>query len=264
MPAVKAVATTARHALRAGPTRRYAHAQYRQYATESQSVTRSIRDGSSDKSSQPKPQVGRRTKQQDDPQASRLPERQDGPQASHSIKQQDASSNRPQSPSPSKGNEVPLMHFIYEPHAKPMNCTTFLATKSMLTDPSHPLHIKTKRKYADFNPHILHWRIQVPLSVSKKAAIRNNAKKRLRHAFRVELKRRGVRQDGTVREAQKHALKGALLINMSGNAERTLTFTEEEAMETAKFVLDRVKQKLRAAEDGGGQKTMSKTFRKPY
>lgn len=94
---------------------------------------------------------------------------------------------------PAKANnpDKHFLYFIHEPQPKPINCTTYPATRSILSDPSHPLHIRTQRRIAAFDPHALHWNVIVPLDVSKKAVVRNWVRRRVGEAFKKILREQG-------------------------------------------------------------------------
>ncbi|EME48437.1 hypothetical protein DOTSEDRAFT_18970 [Dothistroma septosporum NZE10] len=122
---------------------------------------------------------------------------------------------RSNSPSTKPSRQSALLTFIHEPFPRPINCTTFQSTRLFATDPSHPLYIRTHRRLAAFDPERLTWRVQVPVAVSKKPAIRREAERRVKRAVGAEL-------DG------REDFNGALLLIMNKDPMRSLRFRQEE------------------------------------
>lgn len=158
---------------------------------------------------------------------------------------------------PNPSQQPPLLTFIHDPFPKPINCTTLTPTKMFLTDPSHPLHIRTQRRLAALDPSKLTWRVQVPVAVSKKPAIRREAEKRVKNAVRAELGVLGFGEDGRILEGMggdgqevdgKKGLSGALLMIMNKDPVRSLTFRSEEVREEVRRWVGRV---MRERERGG-------------
>lgn len=158
----------------------------------------------------------------------------------------------------------PLLSFSFDPIPKAINCTTFQSTRDIAKDPSHPFHIRTRRRLESFDPTKLHWRVHVPYDVSKKSAIRNWAKKKIKRAFVNELKGLGSELDGSVREKEedgseghemgkalekKQGVKGALLMILPSNPQEALTFTDEDAQRGVSFVLRKILEKQRGEQD---------------
>lgn len=137
----------------------------------------------------------------------------------------------------------PLMNIVFQLNPKAINCTNFTATTIFAQDKYHPLHIRTHRRLAAFDPSKFHWRILVPLDVSKRSSVRNWVQKRIKAAFHKELKLRGMKKDGAFRDGTGQALSGALLVIMAKSPELALEFTNAEAEEWTRFVLDNVMRK---------------------
>ncbi|KAK3067977.1 hypothetical protein LTR53_014809 [Teratosphaeriaceae sp. CCFEE 6253] len=167
-----------------------------------------------------------------------------------------------------------LIRVIYERHPGPINCTTLQSTKDYASDASHPLHIRTQRRLQAFDPWKLHWRVQCPLDVSKKAFIRRWAAERFAKSVRglldgvVESKaKRKSPQDRTANgrisgndlagsqaldavpgspkampRAKYSGLGGALLLMLVKDSKRVLTATAAEVEESAAWAIARVKQ----------------------
>lgn len=142
----------------------------------------------------------------------------------------------------------PLMSTVFQMHPKAINCTTFTATTIFAQDEYHPLHIRTHRRLAAFDPSKFHWRIHVPFDVSKRSAVRNWVQRRIKAAFLKELKLRGLKKDGAFRDGTGQAMSGALLVIMAKSPELALEFTNAEAEEWTRFVLDNVMRKQHDAE----------------
>lgn len=138
----------------------------------------------------------------------------------------------------------------YEPRPRPINSTTYQFTINALHDSTHPLHIKTKRRYADFDPSLLHWTVKVPVALSKNATVRNWAAKRVREAVRTELKARGFGNDGSLLDGQGLGtpLKGALTILIS-KSQDILLANGTEVKEQASRILEQVIWKCRNSEN---------------
>ena len=102
-----------------------------------------------------------------------------------------------------------LFTFRFEPRPKSFNCTVYEATKDFARDASHPLHIKTQRRLAAFDPTILHWNVKAPLELSKKAVVRVWAIRRVQVAFREALITGGWDESG-------RRLGGTGFLNLSG------------------------------------------------
>ncbi|TKA22111.1 hypothetical protein B0A50_08365 [Salinomyces thailandicus] len=130
-----------------------------------------------------------------------------------------------------------LLTYKYVPYPKPLNHTTLPATRQILSDPTHPFHIRAKRRYANFDPNTLHWRVACPLNVSKKKCVRDSVVKRLRGAVEEGL-RGGWGGEG---------LKGALLVVVKG--EGALGLKSEDIAGSVRSMLGRVGTAMREAGD---------------
>lgn len=135
----------------------------------------------------------------------------------------------------------PLLTFKYYPSPTALHNPVLLhTTRDFASDPSHPFHIRTRRRLADFDPKAFHWRVQCPVDVSKKAFIRNWAVRRVRRAVREELAGRGLGAEGAGEEGK---CGGALLIVLNRTGERTLTAKWEDVRREVRGVLGRVRGK---------------------
>lgn len=123
-----------------------------------------------------------------------------------------------------------LLRHVYQPRPKPLNCTTQYSTRLIATDTAHPLHTKMQRRLASFDPSRLHWRVSVPAPVSKKAAIRNFAKKRVQREVAKALKERELPKD----------LSGALLILLPNDPARALGFQREDCRQSVRWIIEKV------------------------
>ncbi|KAM0712177.1 hypothetical protein Q7P37_011271 [Cladosporium fusiforme] len=104
------------------------------------------------------------------------------------------------------GSKMPtanrLFFINFERHPEPLNVATFQTTRNF-ADPrsNHPYHIRTVRRVRAFDASKLHWFVNVPADVSRSAFIRNRAGRRVREAFRAELRKAGWDSDGRRIEA---------------------------------------------------------------
>jgi len=109
-----------------------------------------------------------------------------------------------------------LFNARFEPFPRPVNCTTFTATDTIVKDERHPLNIPFSRRLDEWNPKQLHWIIRTPLSISKKRTIRSWVTRRFRDTFIDELKNSGFNRRGEplVPSRLKSPLTGALAITL--------------------------------------------------
>jgi hypothetical protein len=144
---------------------------------------------------------------------------------------------------PSTGRDR-LFFFNYEKNPKPINVTTLVPTTLFADFKScHPFHIRTTRRLDEFNPTKLHWTVTSPLDLSKSALVRRTAARRIREAFRQELRTAGWNDDGrripeggldgNVRDFD---LSGALRLNLVKEA-CVVTATSEEVRESASLAV---------------------------
>lgn len=115
------------------------------------------------------------------------------------------------------------------------------ASFDVLGDKFHPIHLKTKRKYAEKDRNTLWWNSIVYASVASKSVLRSWCCRRLRLAFSTALKESGFDSEGrvlpgTVGQAGTHRKTG-----LKGS----LTLTARPALLTAKFAV--VQQSARDA-----------------
>jgi hypothetical protein len=155
----------------------------------------------------------------------------------------------PTTPAAKQPNSSILKH-IYDAHPEPLNCASVWPTHVFATDPTHPLHIATTRRLAAFDPNILNWSVHVSVDLSKKVVVRNWAKRRVREAFKAELKEKGFDAWGrrlVQRREGMGNLKGALSIRIGAKSTGVLTFSGEEVRRECGLVLARVLTHMRAA-----------------
>nr|OQO19427.1 hypothetical protein B0A51_12568 [Rachicladosporium sp. CCFEE 5018] len=90
-----------------------------------------------------------------------------------------------------------LLYINFDPRPRPLNIAILETTRN-LADPSskHPFHIRTQRRLAAFDPTKLHWRVLAPTGLSKSAYVRDKVGKRVKEAFKDELRRQGWGPDG--------------------------------------------------------------------
>lgn len=92
-----------------------------------------------------------------------------------------------------------LFYINFARNPGPINITTLIPTQTFVDPRSvHPYRIRTQRKLQAFDASKLHWTVSVPVDVSKSAYIRNRVGRRVREAFRQELRRAGWESDGRV------------------------------------------------------------------
>jgi len=90
-----------------------------------------------------------------------------------------------------------LFFLNHEQHPAPINIASLTPTISLAdARHCHPYQIRMARKLADFDPTRLHWSVAVPHGLSKSAFVRDTAARRVREAFRQELRRAGWDSDG--------------------------------------------------------------------
>ncbi|KAK0257714.1 hypothetical protein B0A54_15370 [Friedmanniomyces endolithicus] len=157
------------------------------------------------------------------------------------------------------------LRFIYDANPRPTNITTLTSTKDFANDPSHPFHIRTHRSLQAFDRKKLHWRVQCPMDVSRRAFVRNWAVKRVKAAIAQRLGASDGKQEesggggderenrneekstiGTSRADGDHArpnalgLSGALVVLLPKDGKLALTATKEQVEASARWVLEEV------------------------
>jgi len=171
------------------------------------------------------------------------------------------------------------LRFIYDANPRPINCTTLTSTKDFANDPSHPFHIRTQRRLQAFDPKKLHWRVQCPMDVSRRAFVRNWAVKRVKTAIAQRLGARdgkqeengsGVggrestasgsssyevsRSDGDYARPDAHGLSGALVVLLPKDSKLALTATKAQVEASAEWVLEQVARQQAEARRRGSYK----------
>ncbi|OQO06972.1 hypothetical protein B0A48_07538 [Cryoendolithus antarcticus] len=90
-----------------------------------------------------------------------------------------------------------LLYINFDPRPRPLNIATLETTRNLAGPSSkHPFHIRTQRRLASFDPSKLHWRVLTPAGLSKSAYVRDKVGKRIKEAFKDELRRLGWSPDG--------------------------------------------------------------------
>ncbi|KAK3711567.1 hypothetical protein LTR37_009558 [Vermiconidia calcicola] len=114
-------------------------------------------------------------------------------------------------------------------------------TRDIASDPSHPLYLRTQRRLQTFDPNILHWNVICPLDVSKKAVVRNWTRRRVKEAFKAELKARGLESDGKFVEDGRRGAKGALMMVVDKRkAAEIIQATGQEVREECGWVVRKI------------------------
>ena len=137
-----------------------------------------------------------------------------------------------------------LFYFNYEKNPEPINVTTLFPTTTFADHrSSHPFHIKTKRSLDQFDPTKLHWTVASPVDLSRSALVRKTAARRVREAFREELRRAGWNDDGQRRleggpdgRVRSFDLSGALKLAMVKEA-FAVTATSAEVRQSASWAV---------------------------
>ena len=152
-----------------------------------------------------------------------------------------------------------FLTFKFEANPRPLNCTTFPVTKDFALDNSHPLHIRTTRRLAAFEPSILHWNVKTPVETSKRATVRVWAVRRVKVAFREALREGGWQTDGSrVALDGDMSLRGALCIFVPKDRE-ILEASGEDVRRQCVWLLRKVVQlqtdRAQSGRSSGGQRT---------
>ena len=141
-------------------------------------------------------------------------------------------------------NRNRLFFLNHEQHAAPINVATLTPTIN-LADARHwhPYQIRMARKLANFDPTKLHWSVATPHALSKSAFVRDTAARRVREAFRQELRRAGwdsdgrrLPQGGQDGRVQKFDLSGALRLGLVKEP-YAVTATAEEVRQSASWAV---------------------------
>jgi hypothetical protein len=138
-----------------------------------------------------------------------------------------------------------LFYFNHEQHAAPINVATLTPTINLADARNwHPYQIRMARKLAEFDPTKLHWSVAVPHALSKSAFVRNTAGRRVREAFRQELRRAGwdsdgrrLPQGGQDGQVQKFDLSGAVKLGLVKEP-CAVTATIEEVRQCASWAVE--------------------------
>lgn len=137
-----------------------------------------------------------------------------------------------------------LFFINHEKHTTPINTATLPPTINIADAKScHPYHIRTVRKLANFDPTKLHWSVAAPHALSKSAFVRKTAVRRVREAFRQELRRAGwdsdgrrLPQGGQDGRIQRFDLSGALRLGLVKDT-YAVTATAEEVRQSASWAV---------------------------
>jgi hypothetical protein len=137
-----------------------------------------------------------------------------------------------------------LFFFNYEKNPQPINVTTLVPTTTFADfKSSHPFHIRTARRLDQFDPTKLHWFVASPADLSRSAMVRKTAARRVREAFRQELRRAGWNDDGKRSLeggpdgiVRSYDLSGALRLGLVKEA-FAVTATSEEVRRSASWAV---------------------------
>lgn len=167
---------------------------------------------------------------------------------------------------------LPHFSFRFEPHAKPINCTTLPITNTILSDKAHPLYLPIRRRIDALSHHHLHWAVRCPSALSRKRTIRMWAVKRIREAFLAELKHHGFDRHGATSNPSESQvpvlghpsmpsqLTGALAIHVR---ESTLTAPISEIREGCSHLLRKVLKEHAKNRDNFQHSRPSTQFKRP-
>ncbi|PNS14834.1 hypothetical protein CAC42_2063 [Sphaceloma murrayae] len=149
--------------------------------------------------------------------AQRSPEPNPFEQDTPQPKNHPPSSRRPRKPSSSAATSRDLHNTAPNPRAVPWNSSitslnfnylppplpaitpvTPAQTRNCAYDPKHPLNIYAHRRIEEWKHNAFNWTVTVPVSVSKKAVVRNWVKRRMQAAIREALECTGKNVRGEV------------------------------------------------------------------
>lgn len=156
-----------------------------------------------------------------------------------------------------------LFFIHYERNPKPINPTTYVATAMNLADPrsTHPFSIRTARRHRAFDPKKLHWAVHAPLGLSRSAYIRSCSVRRLREAFRSELRKAGwdeegrrLERGGEVGSLGDSDLSGALKLALTKEPFSITATGEEVRVHAAEAVQTLVRMQRYNGRDGVDKK----------
>lgn len=128
-----------------------------------------------------------------------------------------------------------LFFFNYDRNPSPINVTTLIPT-TQIADlrNSHPYQIRTLRRLDQFDPTKLHLSVVAPVDLAKSVFVRRTITRRIKEAFRQELRRQGWNPDGKRRleggpdgNVKNFDLSGALRLGLVKDA-HVLTATSED------------------------------------
>jgi hypothetical protein len=137
-----------------------------------------------------------------------------------------------------------LFFLNHEQHPAPINIASLTPTINLAdARHCHPYQIRMVRKLANFDPTKLHWSVAVPHGLSKSAFVRDTAARRVREAFRQELRRAGwdsdgrrLPQGGQDGRTQRFDLSGAVKLGLVKEP-YAVTATTEEVRQSASWAV---------------------------
>jgi hypothetical protein len=144
--------------------------------------------------------------------------------------------------SPPSGNR--LFFLNHEKHPAPINIASLTPTINLAdARHCHPYQIRMARKLDNFDPTKLHWSVAAPHGLSKSAFVRTTAARRVREAFRQELRRSGwdsdgrrLPQGGQDGRIQRFDLSGAVRLGLVKEP-YAVTATAEEVRQSASWAV---------------------------
>lgn len=150
-----------------------------------------------------------------------------------------------------------LFYLNYERKPLPLNTTTLPPTRAIaLPRSADAYHIRTVRRLEAFDPTKLHWSVIAPYDLSKSALVRRTSARRVREAFRQELRLAGwdsegrrTPEGGPDGRQRSCDLSGALKLALVKDA-FAVTASAEEVRQSASWAVKR----LFALQSGDGPK----------
>lgn len=166
-----------------------------------------------------------------------------------------------------------LFFLNYEKNPLPLNTTTLPPTRAIaLPRSADAYHIRTVRRLEAFDPTKLHWSVIAPYDLSKSALVRRTSARRVREAFRQELRLAGwdsegrrTPEGGPDGRQRSCDLSGALKLALVKDA-FAVTASTEEVRQSASWAVkrlfalqseDRMRQKKWVSKDPSRQRAGS-------
>lgn len=140
-----------------------------------------------------------------------------------------------------------LFFLNFEKNPLPLNTTTLPPTRAIaLPRSADAYHIRTVRRLKAFDPKKLHWSVIAPYDLSKSALVRRTSARRVREAFRQELRLAGwdsegrrTPEGGPDGRQRSCDLSGALKLALVKDA-FAVTASAEEVRQSASWAVKRL------------------------